>query len=228
MVINLVNALDSISNLFLAGQCPGCDRPTLSAWCTSCHHQLNQCALNQPAADWRGALPVFAWGQYRGALRQAIAALKYHRQLHLAADLGDRMACSWRDHPLRQTLPHQPIIVPIPLHPQREHQRGYNQAALLARTFCQRLNLPLAESGLRRQRATEAQYGLSATARHDNLQGAFTLGDRWRRQRPRSPVILLDDIYTTGATVHAAASTLRAARISVLGTIVLARALKMP
>ncbi|MEO1124092.1 MAG: ComF family protein [Cyanobacteria bacterium J06635_15] len=210
----------------MTAPCPGCDRPISRTLCATCEQQLQQCALAKPAATWRGSLPLFAWGRYEGKLRQAIAALKYHNHPQLADDLGNRMAKSWRTQSLSRNLCSPPIVVPVPLHPARAQERGYNQAALLARAFCQRIQLPLAEQGLSRCRATEAQFGLSASARQQNLAGAFQLCDRWQRHPPQRPVLLLDDIYTTGSTVQAAAQTLRSASISVIGTVVLARAIK--
>jgi predicted amidophosphoribosyltransferase len=77
---------------------------------------------------------------------------------------------------------------------------------------------------LERNRATESQFRLSSRDRQENLQDAFTLGKAFLRQRPTQPVLLLDDIYTTGATAQSAAQTLRQHGIRVQGIIVLAQA----
>lgn len=223
-----LSPLKAILQLFLSVPCPCCDRPISGLLCATCDQQIQQCALAKPAAAWQGHLPLFAWGCYEGKLRQAIAALKYHNQPQLAEALGDRMARSWRAHPISQNLHSKPWVVPIPLHAKRAQERGYNQAALLAQAFCRRLQFPLAQQGLHRHRATDAQFGLSPTARRQNLTDAFQLGDHWQRQPPAQPVLLLDDIYTTGATVQAAAQALRDNGIAVIGIIALARAIKAP
>lgn len=169
-------------------------------------------------------LPIFAWGLYGGALKQAIAALKYDNQPHLAQPLGLWMGDAWnRAHPLLTPA----IVVPIPMHVSKQRERGFNQAALLARSFCQATHLHLKIHGLKRLRATEAQFKLSNTERQQNLKDAFCLGRVWSNQQPSQPILLLDDIYTTGATAHAAASLFRAYGFQVKGIVVLAKAERM-
>ena len=129
------------------------------------------------------------------------------------------MAQSWKAQP----QPHPVTVVPIPLHTSKQQQRGFNQAALLAKHFSTIANLPLAMQGLERSRDTEAQFGLDRAARDRNLDTAFTLGRDFLRQPPAHPVLLLDDIYTTGATARSAVQTLRRQGIRVYGIAVLAR-----
>jgi len=165
-------------------------------------------------------LPLFAWGAYGGALKRSIAALKYNNQPHLARPLGHWMAQSW----LRsgQNLD-SAIVVPIPIHSTKRQQRGFNQADLLAQSFCQLSGLTLEPQGLERIRATEAQFGLSSADREQNVAGAFVLGKAFCRKPPTQPVIVLDDIYTTGATAMAAMQTLQRHSIVVQHLVVLAR-----
>ena len=105
-------------------------------------------------------------------------------------------------------------------------KRGYNQATLLAQSFCQITGLKLQQHGLERVRDTKAQFGLSATQRGKNLTNAFELGTAFRRQRPTKPILILDDIYTTGATVNWAAQTLRDAGMRVYGVVAIASSKK--
>jgi ComF family protein len=168
-------------------------------------------------------LPIFAWGRYGGSLKQAIAALKYENQPQLADLLGLWMGNAWnRAYPLLNPA----IVVPIPMHTSKQRERGFNQAVLLARAFCQTTRLPLKVQGLERQRATAAQFKLSATERQQNLKEAFCLGRALLKQHSSQPILLLDDIYTTGATAQAAAATLRAHGFQVQGIVVLARTVK--
>jgi len=164
-------------------------------------------------------LPVFSWGSYGGALKRAIAALKYDNQPQLARPLGQWLAQAWRSS-LRSHLPL--MVVPIPLHQERQKQRGYNQAALLAHSFCQLTRLPLRCYGLERVEKTQAQFGLSIAEREQNLAQAFNLGKDFLRQHPAHPVLLLDDIYTTGATARSAATVLQHSGIPVYGIVTLA------
>lgn len=206
--------------LVVKGVCPLCQRATSGAFCPACQRRLLQCQRS-PAWKSVSGLPIFAWGRYEGALKQAIAALKYYNQPQLAEPLGHWMAQAWATQAagIRSA-----IVVPIPMHRQKQQQRGFNQAAKLAESFCLSTGLTLTSKGLTRVRATEAQFNLSIAARQQNLKDAFCLGTALAKQSPNHPVFLLDDIYTTGATVQAAAQTLRAHNIQVKGIIVLAMA----
>ena len=101
------------------------------------------------------------------------------------------------------------ILVPVPLHPRRRLERGYNQSELLAREIHRRTRLEMAARALVRRKETAPQAGLSAAARRRNVTGAFAV-----RQRPRVAgrvVVLLDDVWTTGATALACARILKEA-----------------
>lgn len=204
--------------VLLQASCPLCQRSTPNELCLDCRRQLQRCRLN-PAQQWQpGAPAIFAWGGYGGAVKRVIAALKYENQPQLARPLAQELANAWST--IRPTVGCP--VVPIPLHPDKQQERGFNQADLLAQHFCDFSGLPFAPQGLARQRATIAQFKLSSsTERDQNLAGAFTVGTF-----PQSPrqVLLLDDIYTTGATVRSAAATLQRQGISVRGVIVVARA----
>jgi ComF family protein len=111
-------------------------------------------------------------------------------------------------------------IAPVPLHRNRERARGYNQAALLARAVAGRLGWPLLEDGLVRSRETRSQVGQDRAARLENVRGAFC----WSGPAaPPARVLLLDDVYTTGATLEACAQALREAGASEVRGLALAR-----
>ncbi|MEY2978810.1 MAG: hypothetical protein RLZZ435_2949, partial [Cyanobacteriota bacterium] len=101
---------------------------------------------------------------------------------------------------------------------------GFNQAALLAQVFCRYTGLPCVETGLLRIKATEAQFGLSKQDRLANVTDAFQVSPALHRRRDKIKVLLLDDIFTTGATARSAQQALQQAQISVYGMITLARA----
>ena len=211
-------SLKSWLDVFLESKCPLCERSTPGVICLTCQRQLQQCQL--PHSYQPAALPVLAWGEYGGALKRAIASLKYENHPELARPLGQWLGQSWLNAklPIKNSI----IVVPIPMHPDKIAQRGFNQAELIAQSFCETTGLPLKRHGLARIQATEAQFKLSPQAREQNLVGAFALGKDFLRQRPTKTVLLLDDIYTTGATIRSAAQVLRRQQVSVWGVGVVA------
>jgi ComF family protein len=213
--------LKPLLNLFLESPCPLCQRSTGDDFCRACQRQVQQCQLLNPQQCWSDSLPLFVWGDYSGALRRAIAVFKYENQPQLARPLGHWLAHSWLTH--APTAAKRPLVVPIPMHPAKQKKRGYNQAELLAATFCDITRLPLNRQGLKRVRSTEAQFTLSNTNRDQNLKGAFQVEKELFRANPSTPVLLVDDIYTTGATARAAVQTLRDCHIDVLGMVAIAK-----
>lgn len=212
--------LSPLLNLVLQATCPLCDRPAEGTFCPACARQLQRCQLPAILTAEPAALQVFAWGQYEGVLKRAIAALKYEKNPQMAAQLGHWMGQQWQAT-AKRSAPW--IVVPIPLHADKLKQRGFNQAELLAEGFCAATDLPLARRGLARQRATVPQFGLGVAERTQNLAGAFAVGQELQSRSPQVAVLLLDDIYTTGATVRSAAQTLRQSGIRVYGMVALAR-----
>jgi len=203
--------------------CPLCQRSTAEGLCPYCQSQLQACQLPTTEQIVSGSPPIFAWGRYDGALKRAIAALKFDQHPEIGSDLGRWMGQAWLAS-VESSNKGMPVV-PIPLHESKQRQRGFNQAELLARGFCAVTRLPLINQGLLRQRATEAQFHLpSAVERERNLQSAFAIGPTLLKQPPKRPVLLLDDIYTSGATTRSAIATLHRQGIRVGGVIVLARA----
>ena len=218
----LTQSWHTLANLFLQQTCPLCDRATPQTLCANCWHHLQQGTAPRPVQPTTDALPLLTWGTYEGTLKRAIAALKYHGQPQLATPLGQALGQHWQQFPFKTGR--SPLVVPIPMHSEKQRQRGFNQAELLAKAFCQQTGLPLVRQGLARRKVTTPQFGLGLQARQQNLAGAFTIGRTFERQRPTSPVLLLDDIYTTGTTVKVAAAELRRWGISVCGVVTLASA----
>jgi len=212
---------NGLLDLFLKSNCPLCDRPAQGELCVSCQRQLQRCKLATPGDFWQGELPVFVWGNYGGSLKRAIAALKYDNQQQLARPLGHWLGRAWLNSPAA-TRAKKLTVVPIPMHPIKRKQRGYNQAELIAQNFCDVTGYKQQPLGLERIRETEAQFGLSAQARERNLVDAFVIGKSFHKHPPNSPVLLIDDIYTTGATVRSAVQILRKQGIQVYGVAAIA------
>lgn len=221
-------------NLFLASPCPLCQRSTAAVLCPNCCRQVRQCQTSTPCDRTIPGLTVVSWGRYEGSLRQIIGSLKYTGHTEVAQFLGTELGQTWRDRLSRPVFDHhaksgasaRPVaIVPIPLHPTKLQQRGFNQADLLAQAFCRLNHLPLHSNGLRRVLATQAQHSLSRTARQQNLAQAFAVEPNQVSALRQTTVWLLDDIFTTGATAQVAAQTLRRSGIAVAGICTVARAI---
>lgn len=207
-------------DLFLQSQCPLCQRPTSTDFCTYCQKQLQRCQIAKPEKFWGNDFPVFPWGIYSGSLKQALWTLKYEKQPHIAQPLGFWLGETWLKSRLH--LGKKLIVVPIPLHPNKLRSRGFNQAELLAASFCQVTNLPLQKDGLERISETEALYNKSPVERRESLVGAFKMGKAFHQRHPKAEVLLLDDIYTTGATALTVADTLNEYDIKVCGMVAIA------
>lgn len=136
-------------------------------------------------------------------MQKAIHALKYQGKWAIARPLGERLAVVLADSGWQPDL-----ITATPLHPARLQKRGYNQSAKLAEQLARRAGLPFREGAVQRTRDTRAQVGLNAAARLRNVSGAFVAQPGIVAGKG---VLLIDDVYTTGATLIACAEALREA-----------------
>ena len=168
-----------------------------------------------------------SYGVYQGRMREAIHALKYDRLHPASTGLGRMLAAAIAQ--LSGVAPAEMLVIPVPLHPSKYAQRGFNQSRSLAaaalgflRKSHPRWRLTLASSTLLRQRATESQAGLSPHQRRHNVRGAFLVSDPARVTAQH--VLIVDDILTTGATARAAARALVAAGAASVWVATLARA----
>lgn len=170
------------------------------------------CATAPPPYDYARSAAV-----YEGTLREALHAFKFSGKRALARPLAELLA--------EQCVAALPAdieaVVPVPLAGARERERGFNQAALLARKIARGLGIPTRARWLARVRATLPQSELPATVRRTNVRGAF----RASRRVTGRHVLLVDDIFTTGATLGECARTLREAGARRVGALTVARVL---
>lgn len=162
-----------------------------------------------PAFDRARAAVVF-----EGVARDLVHKLKYADRLDLALPMARLMAQAGRE-----LTPDAHALVPVPLHPLRLWRRRFNQAALLARRIAPIAGVPVVTDLLARQRRTPSQTALSKTERRANVAGAFTVRRNAAFPLAGARLILIDDVYTTGATLDACARALRrggAARVDAL------------
>ncbi len=160
-------------------------------------------------------------------MRSAIHALKYDRIVPLTRELGRRLAAAIAQ--LAMDAPIEMLVVPVPLYKARKAERGFNQARALASEALKVLRkshpawkLKLAAKALVRKRSTESQAGLSPRQRRVNLRGAFFVPDVEAVQGRH--ILLVDDIYTTGATARACSRVLVDAGAASVRVATLARA----
>jgi ComF family protein len=182
--------------------CEHCGRPLLGDDCPHCRR-------------WPLSIDgLRAVAYFEGVLRQAIHAFKYRHRPELALVFGRML----NDYLFANPLPVDALI-PIPLAPEREHQRGYNQSFLLANELAVVQNLPLWYNVVGRTRATRPQVELGAAERRENMRDAFAARDRVSGAR----LLLIDDICTTGATMDACAIALKAQGAASVWGLTLAR-----
>ncbi len=169
-------------------------------------------------------------GVYENQLREMIHLLKYEGVQPLAKPLGARLAEAVLMLEETGFGGEEVTVVGVPLFPANERQRGYNQSVLLADAAIARLQrlrpgwkLAARHGLLKRVKATESQFNLSAKGRRRNLAGAFRIADG-RNSLVDREILLIDDIYTTGATSRACAQVLRRAGAKRVWVATLARA----
>ena len=168
------------------------------------------------------------YGVYRNELRDLIRLLKYSRLHAIAPRLSRLLASRVLAIP---NLPPALLVVPVPLHRSRHRRRGFNQAELLARALTRsmrrqrpRLSLQLAPQLLERGRATASQAGLTPRERRANVRGAFFVSVRHQAAVAGRHILLVDDIYTTGATARACSQALLDAGAASVHVATVARA----
>jgi len=206
-------ALDLLASLVAPPRCAACDAPVprLSVFCAPCASTAERAHTPDPRD-----IAAFVYG---GALQKAITRFKYERRPDLARPLGDLLWSSIEPH---SSALGSPVVIPVPLHPVRLAERGYNQSALLARRIAGRLGAPFVPMALGRTKDTPRQATLDREARGRNVAGAFRVHQP-RRLEGRV-VLLIDDVRTTGSTLAACAGALVGAGAARVATAVLARA----
>jgi ComF family protein len=217
---------NTITNSLWQANCPLCKRPSDRILCKDCDRQISAYqSLDFLQKDYpiTPEIPLYSWGIYDGALKRAIAACKYENHPEIMEAIAEKVADTWkRSANTKRTNLKKISVIPIPLHANKLKSRGFNQAELMARRFCDLTAIPCKPQLLRREKDTKAQMQTkSKQEREENLSKAFTVP--LNQQSKPQDVILFDDIYTTGATIREAIATLAANNIKVKGVIVLAR-----
>ncbi|WP_417320791.1 double zinc ribbon domain-containing protein [Emcibacter sp.] len=212
-------------DLVLPPRCPGCGDllPEAGKLCAACWSSLG--FLSGPACSCCGfPFPHDKGGEvlcgvcqaqdrhfdrvrsaliYDGGSRPLLLGFKHGDRTDLAPFLADLLYLAGRE-----LLADSDLILPVPLHPRRLLRRRYNQAALLAGRLAHKYGLPRENLLLRRHRATTPQGG-NYTARQKNVRSAFSIPERYRDRVQGRRILLVDDVYTTGATLQSCARELK-------------------
>ncbi len=227
--------MDGLIDVFLPPSCVACDEvlPGPGFFCEGCRPLVNEtpevcCArCSEPGRFHKGlcracaSRPVsferaYAPLEHSGSVAKAIHRFKYEDHPELARPLAGLLATA-----SRAMLPALPgALCPLPLHEARFRERKFDQATLLAAELARLVKRPLEDGWLTRTRETRRQVGLSDEAREENVRGAFTATGVPRG----AEVVLVDDVFTTGATVREATRALKAAGAGRVFVLTLARA----
>jgi len=189
-------------------RCPQCALPNLRG------DLCGVCLQHPPAFDQ--TLTVF---RYAYPLDRLLHQFKYHQQLPWGALLADAWLSRMPVFPASQP---PAVLVAMPMHLNRIKQRGFNHALELAKQLQKQWQVPLRVDGCERVIDTSAQAGMDMKTRTRNLRGAFATQHSWQGQH----VMIVDDVMTTGASMHALAKVFKQAGAAQVTALVLARTLK--
>ena len=186
--------VDVSIDLLFPPRCAGCGRVD-SIWCETCQEELDATLFPDRVAPLAPFAGMASTAVHQGIIREAVQGLKYGNAPLLAKYLGERLVTQL--HRMDWTID---IIVPVPLHATRLAERGYNQAQLLSEQVAQTTRILCLPDAVHRQRNTQSQVTLNAAERQTNMTDAF------QAQSPmvsNQRILLIDDVYTTGATLSA-------------------------
>lgn len=200
-----------LGDLLSPPSCASCDSPTRSThvFCGACAATVERC---------RDDGSPFAYAVFGGAIAVAIRRLKYEERPDLAHPLSELLRSLCRQWDLQGD-----VVIPVPLHPRRLAERGYNQAALLANAVAKETRARFEPRALVRIADTPRQAELAREARFQNVANAFAV--RKKDALSGRHVLLVDDVSTTGATLDACRRALESCRPKAVQSIVLARTL---
>ncbi|HWR35813.1 MAG TPA: ComF family protein [Clostridia bacterium] len=185
--------------------------------------RCNDCGREQPTF-----VRAASYGPYAGGLRELVHLLKYDRVRPAAGVLGRMLAETIAT--LEAEFPADVLVIPVPLHASKLRQRGFNQSELIAEAALRhlerqsRIRYRRNLSALVRKRATESQVGMTREQRRANMRGAFAVGSL--NDIANSALLLVDDVFTTGATVGECARVLRKAGAADVWVVTVGRALR--
>jgi ComF family protein len=216
MISSLKNIFNSTLHLFYPHVCTGCGSDLLeedNLLCLTCIHNLphtNFAALaNNPVEkDFWGRIPLSAaYSQFYFSkeflIQRLIHQLKYRGDTRIGFYLGEIMGKTLLSSNRFRTID---ALIPLPLYADKEHKRGYNQAAVICNGMSSVMNIPVLNGAVIRQHATETQTRKHRTERWDNVKDSFKVFKE--NELGGKHLLLVDDVVTTGATLEACGNTI--------------------
>lgn len=197
------------------------ERPWCAVMGTPFNHDMGEGFLSAEAiADPPPFERARAAVVYAGVAREMVQGLKYHDR----TDLAPWMA-GWMRRAGAELIADAEVIVPVPLHWRRFFRRQFNQSAELARALARQTGLPFEPSVLRRVKPTRQQVGLERREREENVRAAFRVPPEAEIQIAGRSVLVVDDVFTTGATLRSAARALKKGGAGAVDVLTFARVL---
>lgn len=224
-------------DLLFPKRCVSCREPG-SYLCSSCFSQIKLiknplCPVCERAAVG-GATHPHCLGKYsldgltsiyvyRGSVKAAIHRLKYRPWITDLGKLLTETISQRADLKFLEKDRKEWLVVPVPLHKSRKRERGFNQSEILGRLLAQKLGLTFAPNLLSRQRKTKSQVEFKGKQRQENVKGAFRLNQKVGIKNDKLGILLVDDIWTTGATLKNCGNILKKAGFKKVWALTLAR-----
>lgn len=206
--------LKSLLDLIFPPACEVCRRRSEETLCPACFSQIK---------FMKPQLGIYHASTYDGVMRAALHRFKFNKRKKLAEPLGVTLV-KYLSRADSLAMREMDAIVPVPLHPLRQRERGFNQAELLARVVGRYFEVPVVPA-LARVKNTHPQFDLPREARFINLKGAFKV--TLPQQVYNKKILLLDDIYTTGSTVGECGRALKIAGAARVEILTLSRAVEV-
>jgi len=213
-----IAVFERLKSLFTEKRCPVCHAPhsNTKLLCSDCYNKI----INESTHDEKTKQQdIYFYAPYKGLLRDLIIDWKFNNNFGYSALLSQFAASVAESIP--ETV-RPDVVIPVPLHPSRLRKRGFNQSRIIAESVATILGAELSDRALVRNRKTIPQAKLSKEKRTENLKNAFTAEESIIADKT---ILLIDDVYTTGSTIHECSRTLIEAGAVKVEVLVLAKTL---
>jgi len=208
--------LRGVRDIIYPNTCPGCGRKVdAMVFCHSCKPRVQKREADVSSHRFKYLDSVIYLCAYAGAVRKTLKDIKYKQKLKRSAPLRDLLPA------ISELFPneHFDMVVPVPLHKKRHNERGYNQSELIYRIWANNNGVPWIDL-LTRTKGTAPQWQLLLQARRENVRGVFFVNQP--SVVAGSRVLLVDDIFTSGATLEECAKSLKKSGAPVVRSLTLA------
>ncbi len=202
----LEKLFEVFSQIFTCSACLGCEKESANLICKACLLKIDRYYGQEDN-------PILSYGKYDGVLKSLIHQFKYENKFALAKPLAQL---------LNDSCPKgADLLIPIPMHLKKLQERKYNQSQLLAKELSKLTHIPVVVSVLKKIKYTPSQTDLSREKRKENIKESFQVFNSDKIQNKH--IVIIDDVYTTGATVHEASLMLTNSGADKISVLTLAR-----